>query len=81
MYRREAYDFIIWHRSIYLDIISNNYSHYLSDMRPISCSSNIQNHPVTHPPPVFTANLPQGLLNRRCIGKEEQCTWLYREAA
>lgn len=32
--REEQHDFIIWLHSIYLDIISNNYSHYLSDMLP-----------------------------------------------
>lgn len=32
MYWREAHDFIIWLRSIYLDIISNNYARYLSDI-------------------------------------------------
>lgn len=45
MYRREAHDFIIWLHSIYLDIISNNYSRYLSDIHPLSCSSSIQRSP------------------------------------
>lgn len=78
IYAREAHDFIIWLDSIYLDIISNNYSHYLSDMLPLFCSEQCSESPCC---PHLSA--PQMYLRAcwtRFICKEEQPTWIHWEA-